>query len=278
MTNKQNYSVLMSVYFKEKPEHLKMSVQSMLNQTIKPNEIIIVCDGPLTKELDDTLETLSKENSCIHLIRLPENGGLGNALRIGLDACSNEFVLRMDSDDYSIPTRAERQLVELENCDIVGGNIIEFVDELDNTIGMRVVPTEQKDIVKFSKKRSPFSHPSVAFRKSAVQNCGGYLDMLYVEDYYLWIRMIQSGARCKNIDECLVYMRSGIDMRKRRAGKIFNHSLRQLRKYMLKTKYINWLQYCVYTTEGTILCHLPVKLKEKVFKVFLRKKVNKESK
>lgn len=265
-----SYSFLISVYEKEHASYLEFSIQSMLNQTLKPDEIILVCDGKLTTELNEVVEKFSKENECIKVIRIQENGGLGNALNEGLKHCTNEFILRMDSDDYSIPTRAEIEVKELENNDIVGSNIVEFEGDIKNIIGARNVPLTQKKIRKFAKKRSPFNHPSVAFRKSFVEECGGYQHLLFVEDYYLWVRMIQKGARCENVKEPLVYMRSGKEMRKRRGGRAFNQSLKKLRKYMLKTKFINIFQYSIYTLEGWIISHMPIRLKEKIYRSFLR--------
>ena len=266
----ENYSVLMSVYYKETATNLRQSIDSMLCQTVKPNQFLIICDGPLSKELDDVLLEYEK-NNCIELYRLEKNGGLGEALKIGIGLCRNDFILRMDSDDYSVPSRAEKEISLLKIYDIVGSNIVEFENEITNTIGMRRVPETQKQIIKFSKKRSPFNHPSVAFRKSAVLASGNYEHFLYLEDYYLWIRMIQHGAKCFNIQAPLVFMRSGLTMRSRRGGKEYLKSLKKLRKYMLQTKYINFFQFILYSCLSGILLRLPIKLKEKVYTHFLRK-------
>lgn len=241
-----NYSVYMSVYIKENPLFFKQSVESMINQTIKPDEIIIVCDGPLTAELDKAIEELCGGNDNIIIIRLSENIGRSYAAQVGLNACKNEIVLRMDSDDISVPIRAELSLKALENCDIVGGVVAEFSDDINNNTGLRVLSLEHKEIVKFSKKRSPVNNATVAFKKSVIINASGYdITLKYAEDCYLWVKAIQSGAIIYNLKDTLVYVKAGQDMAVIRNNDFYK-SAKALRKYMLKTKYINAFQYEFY--------------------------------
>ena len=173
-----DYSILMSVYHKEKPEYLKEAIESMLSQTVKSNDFVIVCDGPLTKELYDVIEFYEKDKSnYIRRIQLEKNMGLGKALNIGLENCKNELVARMDSDDISVNNRIELQLKEFEkNSELVlcGTNISEFYESIDNIIGSRNVPSEYVQIIEFSKKRNPFNHPSVMFKKNIVKEVGSY--------------------------------------------------------------------------------------------------------
>ena len=266
------YSVYMSVYAKENPDFFLNSVESMVSQTIKPDEIIIVCDGPLTIELDNAINYLCSKYAMIKIIRLTENKGRSYAAQVGLDACSNEICLRMDSDDIAIPKRAELSLKSLETCDIVGGVIAEFDGNVSNITGLRVLPLEHKDIVKFSKKRSPINNVTVAFKKSVIQKAGGYdVNLLYAEDYYLWVRAIQSGAVCRNLEDILVYVRAGQGMAARRNNDFYK-AAKNLRRYMLKTKYINIFQYCFYNLSQWIIFHLPNRLKLWIYKTFLRKK------
>lgn len=268
----KKYSVLISVYYKEKASNFSYCLDSILNQTVPPYEVIVICDGKLTKELYDVLDKYMLKTNTIKKIQLENNVGLGIALNIGLKECSCDIVMRMDSDDFSVPKRAEKELQIIENYDIVGSNIIEFEGTIDNIIGERQVPESHEKIIKYAKIRSPFNHPSVMFRKEAVLNAGGYLHMIYAEDYYLWIRMILNGAKCRNISEPLVYMRSGKQMRSRRAGKKYNKSMYLLRKYMLKNKFINFFQY-IYCIIGVALVSiLPLKIKEWIYVTFLRKK------
>lgn len=266
-----DYSVLISVYYKEKSSNFAFCLDSIINQTVLPKEIIIVCDGKLTKELDDILDEYMKKYNFIKKIQLSENVGLGKALNVGLKECSYDIIMRMDSDDYSIPTRAEKELSLIKDYDIVGSSILEFENDINNIIGKRIVPETQEKIRKFAKKRSPFNHPSVMFRKETVEKAGGYQHMLYAEDYYLWVRLLLNNAKCANISEPLVYMRSGIEMRSRRAGRKYNKSMRLLRKYMLKNKFINVFQYLYCLIGVTFISILPIKIREWIYRKFLRK-------
>lgn len=269
-----SYSVLMSVYHKENALWFKESIDSILNQTIPTDDFVIICDGPLTPDLDAVLENIKHSHQeILHVVRLEKNQGLGNALRIGIKECKNEIILRMDSDDYSYPTRAEVELELLNSgCDLVGSAISEFEgDHKLGVTGYKTVPQEHEKIVKFSKKRNPFNHPTVAFRKSVVERAGGYLDFPLTEDYYLWIRMIQSGARCANSGQVLLAMRAGASMRNRRTGRFLLKWQYRLRKYMLKTKYVNIFQFCSSVTKQTIFILMPASFKRLAYKVFLRK-------
>ena len=173
----EKYSVLMSVYNKEKPSYLRESIDSMVSQTEKPDEIIIVKDGPLDKELDDVIkEYKDKRPELFVILELPENKGLGNALNKGLEISKNELVARMDTDDISLPDRCKKQLMEFEknkNLCIVGTQINEFIDQPTEIIRSRVVPLTYDDILEFSKRRSPFNHPTVMYKKTKVLELGG---------------------------------------------------------------------------------------------------------
>ncbi|RFU62783.1 glycosyltransferase [Bacillus sp. V59.32b] len=219
MTN-MKYSVLMSVYYKEKPEFLKLSIDSMLNQTIKPDEIVIVKDGKLTEELEQVIDYYaSVESSLFTIVPLEKNLGLGLALNEGLKKCKNELVARMDTDDISLKNRCELQIEEFlknNNLSIVGTFTDEFYDEPDNIITSRTVPTSHEDILKFSRRRSPFNHPTVMYKKSHVLGCGGYRDVNRKEDIDLFIRMLNKGCKAMNIDKALLLFRSNEDNFKRR--------------------------------------------------------------
>ena len=170
------YSVLMSVYFKENPNWLEYSIESMMNQTVKPDEFVLVEDGPLTEELDSVVEKYAeKYPKILNVVKIEKNGGLGPALKLGVENCRNEYIARMDSDDYSVPDRIEKELnMFLENPDLgmVGSNVSEFIDDIDNVVSSVVLPESNEDIIKFSKKRNPYRHPSVLFKKSVVMSAG----------------------------------------------------------------------------------------------------------
>lgn len=214
------YSVLMSVYHKENPDFFIESIESMLRQTIEPDEIVIVKDGPLTPELDQIIDSYTyQDHGLFTIVSLEKNLGLGLALNEGLKRCRNELVARMDTDDISLENRCELQLKEFDKkpelC-IVGTWTNEFYDNPLNIVTSRIVPEKHDDIMKFSRRRSPFNHPTVMYKKSSVLDCGGYLDVLRKEDIDLFIRMLHNGCFSMNIPKPLLLFRSNEDSYKRR--------------------------------------------------------------
>ncbi|MFL7011311.1 glycosyltransferase [Enterovibrio norvegicus] len=214
-----NFSVLMSLYIKERPEYLIQCLDSLLNQTVKPDEVVIVEDGPLTSELLDVLDGW-QDKIPLKRIRINKNVGLGKALNEGLKHCKFSLVARMDTDDICLPNRFERQLYvfKSENIDICGSWVSEFSENIDIITAFKKAPIQHDDIVKFSRLRNPMNHPSVMYRKSVVIEVGGYDDVLYFEDYHLWLKLIDSKSRFYNIDEPLVSMRANPSQLSRRGG------------------------------------------------------------
>lgn len=179
-------------------------------------------------------------------IYLPENKGLGNALRVALENASHELVARMDSDDVSYPLRFQKQLAIFssdKSVDIVGGDITEFVDEENDMIGKRTVYSTDEEIKEDMKKRCAMNHVSVMYKKCAVQKSGGYIDWPWNEDYYLWIRMIQHGCRFANVPESIVNVRTGDAMSSRRGGKAYFKSEKDIQKYMYDNRMISFPRY-----------------------------------
>lgn len=270
------YSVLMSLYIKENPQYFRAALDSMIQQTVMPDEIVIVEDGPLTKDLYETLDEY--ENRYIDLIKRVKNEtnlGLGKALNAGLKECRNDLVARMDTDDISKLDRCEKQLkVFMENPElsIVGTGIAEFEDAVDNIISIRSVPVGKEKISSYIKKRCPLNHMSVIFRKVDVEKVGGYQDWHYNEDYYLWIRMYEANMTFDNISENLVDVRVGKEMYQRRGGWKYFKSEAKLQKYMYKHKVIGFFTYCSNVVKRFIVqILLPNKLRGWVYKKFARK-------
>ncbi len=270
----QNYSVLMSVYSREKAEYLQKSIESMLSQTIPPSDFVIVCDGLLGEELYRVINDKKREYpECFQVIQLPENRGLGEALREGLAYCKNELVARMDSDDISVPKRCELQLKIFEEKDVsvVGGTVQEFVKDIAQAGAMRRVPETSEKIAKYAKKRNPFNHPAVMFKKSDVIKAGSYVGCRGFEDYHLWIRMMSGGMRGYNLSDVLVYMRIGDGMYKRRGGMSYLKDMINFRKFMLDTGYINMPEFLSSVVAHGIVILIPAKMRKAVYSVFLRK-------
>jgi glycosyltransferase involved in cell wall biosynthesis len=273
--NIPEFSVLMSLYIREKAEYFTQCMESILCQTMLPQEIVIVKDGPLTDALETVLEEYQKKYpDVIKVISLPENRGLGLALAEGIEHCSCEIVARMDTDDIARRDRFERQLAEFHQdpeLDICGSHIIEFEDQIENVLSVRKVPLTNDEIAEYQKQRSAFNHMTVMYKKSAVQKAGNYQDAPLMEDDFLWVHMLQTGARCKNIDDTLVYARTGYAMIERRGGFSYFRKYCQGRRKILETGYISrWDYYKTLGVQG-IVAFVPKKVRLLVFTKLLRK-------
>lgn len=271
----ENYSVLMSVYYKEKPEYLRQAMDSMIHQTVPTDDFVLVCDGPLTTELDAVIAEKQQElESILNVVRLEKNGGLGNALNEGIKHCKHELIARMDSDDISYPERCEKQ-IEVFNkkmeISICSGTVEEFSINPEQVDARRVLPENDADIRKFAKKRNPFNHPCVMYKKSAVEAAGSYQDFYLLEDYYLWIRMLIDGCQGYNLQVPLLHMRAGSEMYRRRAGWKYAGSQMSLLKYMKKIKFISFSDYVETSVGRRVAAVMPNGLRMVVYKKVLRK-------
>lgn len=214
-------SVLMSLYSKEKPEFLRESLDSILNQTLLPDEVLVVIDGPITVQLQSVLDFYLTKTPLLRLLPQEKNRGLGSSLAIGVQNCRFDLVARMDTDDIMRADRLEVQSKLFENdktLSIVSSNIVEFDGDITNITGHRNVPADNDEIRKFSKKRNPFNHMSVMFKREAVIEAGNYQPLSGFEDYYLWVRMLKNGDKGHNVQQDLVYARTGSSMFQRRGG------------------------------------------------------------
>ena len=264
----------MSVYYKEKPEYLDLSIQSMLNQTVKPNEIIIVKDGKLTDELDKVIDKYVNNNKKLFtVISLEKNVGLGLALNEGIKKSRNELIARMDSDDMCKTDRCEKQLKVFEDNEklsICGTNIDEFKDNIDNIVGHRVVPEKNDDIYKFSKRRSAFNHPTVMYKKSVVLKNNGYANLRRNQDVDLFGRMIFSGCTAYNIQESLLWFRSDENLAKRRKSWENTKSYINTIKKFWKMGFSSFTDYLFVLFGQTVMFICPVKVQKLLYKKFLR--------
>ena len=273
-----DFSVAMSVYGKDNPEWFNLSLKSLINQTIKPSEIVLVVDGPVPESIEAVISSYSEKCSelGIHLkpIRLHENKGLGNALRIAVTESSNDLIARMDSDDIAAKDRFEKQIqcfMEDSNLAICGGQIEEFIDDIENVVGKRAVPLTDKDLKKYIKKRCPLNHVTVMFRKRAVCEVGNYIDWFWNEDYYLWIRMALANQKFANIPQTLVYVRVGKDMYSRRGGVKYFKSEIMIQNLLLSNKMIGIPTYLSNCTKRFIVqILLPNSIRGWVFQKFAR--------
>ena len=269
-------SVLMSVYKNDIAQNVKTAVESIINQTYRPSQVVIVVDGPVPDETTKTLEELKELYSEVEIYPLEQNVGLGNALKEGMTHCVNEIVARMDSDDIAVEDRFEKQIKKFEeDCElsIVGSNIAEFIGDKDNVVSIRSVPENHDDICKYLKKRCPFNHMTVMFKKSEVEKAGGYLHWFYNEDSYLWARMYLAGCKFANIPENLVYARINEATFQRRGGYKYYKSERDLFKFMYKNKIIGWGEYQkAKAIRFVIQVLMPNSVRKYVFLKMMRKK------
>lgn len=215
----QDFSVLMSVYHKERPTFLCAALDSIFSQTILPSEVVLVEDGPLTPELDSIIEGYVVKYPILKIVPLKVNQGLGNALNEGIKFCSYDLVARMDTDDICKPNRFEQQLkifAAHPEFDICGSWIDEFIDNVHQIENQRRLPEYHEDIYQYAKGRCPVNHPTVMYRKSKVLAVGGYQG--FPEDSNLWVKMLMSGCKFYNIQESLLWFRVTHDLYKRRGG------------------------------------------------------------
>ena len=288
------FTLLMCVYDKEDPLHLRRCLESLDELTVKPDEIVIVKDGPLTPELDEVLTnhrfrtshqtqeiTQSQESTQpqndgqqanVNIISLPENVTLGPARSKGVVAAKNDWIAIMDSDDICKPDRFEKQLKMIESnptLGLIGGQIAEFYSDPENPTATRKVPTEHNDILKFAKTRNPFNHMTVMFKRDAVINAGNYRCFPLFEDYDLWTRMIYDGTICANHPDVLVDARISSGTYGRRRGFKYISSEWKMQKELKKLGIIGGIEFI-----RNILLRIPVRLlPEKLLGITYRKVV-----
>lgn len=269
------YSVLMSLYIKEKPDYLKMSIDSMVKQTIIPDQIVIVKDGPLTNVLEEVLISYqAKYPELFYIVTSEKNLGLGLALNLGLRYCRNELVARMDTDDISLSDRCERQLRAFDNdrdLAIVGTMVDEFYENPREIIATRIVPTNHDEIYEFAKRRSGFNHPTVMFKKSIVLRCGAYSNLRRNQDVDLFGRMLFSGFKAKNLDSSLLLFRSNKALSKRRRSWENTKSYISTIYKLWKMGYSSFGDYILVCIAQTIMFISPVVVQSWLYKKFLRK-------
>lgn len=270
-----NFSVLMSIYIKDNPKWFEEALDSMVNQTLKPTELLIMQDGPITDIQKVIIDKYMEKYPFIRTIPNNTNQGLGLVLKDGINAAKYDLIARMDADDISIPTRFEKQIEYFKNhleVDCVGSLIVEFEDNPYNSDIVRKLPETNEEIIRFAKKRNPIGHSSVMYKKEAVLKAGNYRDYYLVEDYDLWVRMIESGAKFYNFQEAITYMRINKDFYKRRGGLKYYKSIHKFKKELYKKGYLSFKEYLKTNTASLIVTMMPGFMRTFIYKKLLRKK------
>lgn len=268
-------TVLMSAYKKDNAQDFRKSVESISEkQTLPPNEVIIVIDGPVPDELTNTIKKLEKEIPYIRTHWLPENKGLGNAMNVGVNLCSNELIARMDADDISTPDRFEKQIEFMERhpmIAVLGGQISEFIGNENNIVGYRKVPLDPEECRKYYQDRDPLNHMTVMFRKSAVLDSGNYLPWHLDEDTYLWGRILKKGYKIANLPDVLVNVRVGEAMYARRGGWKYFKSDTSILKWKLENGLTSKSSFFYnYLVRFTVQVLMPNSVRAWFFKKMLR--------
>lgn len=271
MNTELKFSVLMPVYAKEKPEYFSLALESIFNQSLVPNEVVVVQDGPLTLDLYTVIsQFMDKFPSIMKIVNLEKNSGLGIALNHGIEACSYDWIARMDSDDFSVYDRFKKQvnyLAEHPEVDLLGSNIQEYDEDMTKVISVRKVPESHDEIIASIKKRSPFNHMTVFYRKTKVIERGSYEDCISFEDYYLWCKLAIGGLKFHNLQENLVNMRTGNAIAKRRGGKKYLLNMLGFQKRIYKLGMLSFLELT-----GNILIRGTVAVLPASLRVFLYRK------
>ena len=268
-----SYSVLMSTYAGENPDFLRKSMKSVFNQTVSTNNFVLVCDGVLTPPLENVIKNFKRRyGSILCIVRMPKNLGLPIALNIGLANCLYEVVARMDSDDIAHPARMERQLAEMDGIDILGSSVIEFATTLNDLKTQRKTPLNRCEIIEFAKRRNPFNHPSVMYRKSKVLEAGGYEQFSLCEDYQLWVKMIMAGCNVKNLKEPLLYMRVGSGLYKRRGGVKYFLTMFKFRRWLKNVGFCGQKDFVISMLYHAFSCFSPSFVRRYFYEKFLREK------
>ena len=272
------FSVIMSLYEKDNPSFFKDALESVsTNQSLKPNQIVVVEDGPVSHVFDDIFNSVSADNPTIEflLIKKETNKGLAAALNSAIDACKYEWIARMDSDDISVSSRFEKQFCFIEShpdLAVVGGNMGEFYDTIGDIALRRVVSCNHDGICKMMKKRNPMNHITVCYKKYAVVSCGKYSESFgKLEDYKLWVDMVNAGYKFGNIKDVVCYARVGDGFIERRSNKREIKDWDMLQKYLLKNKIVNKFESIMNKAYIRLFIYSPKFVKKLAYKTFLRK-------
>jgi len=261
-----SFSVLMSVYAKENPDYLKECLQSLVEQTLQPSQVVLVEDGPISDTLANIIHSF-KDLLNIESVLLEKNIGLGPALNKGLESCYFDLVARMDTDDIAVSDRFQKQVKVMEqypDISVSSGVVEEWNEDMTKMLHMRHLPLDHESIFKFAKLRCPVSHPAVIYRKSAIQRVGGYPD-IYPEDYPLWSNLLQNGFKFKNIPDVLIKMRVGEALVSRR-GLDFLKGEIEIFKFQKQIGFINSYELFRNISQRLVLRLSPTLIKRLLYK------------
>ena len=201
-------SVIMSTY-KEDERLLRESIESILNQTYRDFEYIIILDYPDNDVHKSVIEEYALKDDRIHFYINEKNMGLTDSLNRGLSLCHGEYIARMDADDISLPNRLERQMKYLEknHYDLIGG-ITEMINENGSLLySIKSIPTDPKKINKALRYSQCIAHPTWLGKKEVFEKNAGYRHMPLCEDYDFTLRAVLNGFVISNLNEAVLKYR-----------------------------------------------------------------------
>ncbi len=269
----KSYSVLMPVYFNENPDWFRASIQSVLDQTLAPDEFVLVCDGPLTSDLEAVIDWVQiAAADRLKVVRMATNVGLGVAINVGLQHASNDWIIRMDSDDIAYPDRCERQIdyALRGELDVASSWVEEFAVDPTLVTCMRTLPETHAEIIRLAHRRNPINHSCVLYRKSKVIAAGGYRHMPGFEDYDLWVRMLQAGAKMGNLQASLLYMRADSGLYRRRGGLRYCRDMARFWFAVRKLGFVSTLQCWTNIIPRSIVSLVPNTWRQRIYQKRLR--------
>ena len=269
-----NYSVLMSTYAKDRPDWLITAVKSMAEQSLRPYEIVIMIDGQIPNELQKAISACAERYpGLIRTVPIKENVGLGEAMRLGIHECGCEWIARMDADDISDPMRCEEELrlANEKNADIVGCDCEEFVDDINSPRSNRLFPEDHESLIRLSRRKTPFCHPAVMMKKSAVLKAGNYKQVFLLEDYDLFVRMLASGSVACSVKRVLYHVRVNENFYNRRGGIKYVKTLLCFNWSLLRRRWTSPLDFIVRSCGNVLVSLSPTWLRKWIYRRFLRK-------
>ena len=276
----EKYSVLTTLYAKEKPEYLRQSLDSMLGQTVPPDEYVIVEDGYIPDPLEQVVNEYAGKYPIFKIVKLEKNSGCGKASIAGMNACSNDLVARIDSDDISLPNRCEKELQMFEqepDLVVIGSDHYEFDEDPEQINIIKKMPARPEEIYEYGKKRNPFNHSTVMLRKSIVDKYGGYAPIKRSLDFELFTRLLYNGCKCRNIPEPLVKYRAGMGRIKRKKSWISLKCDMKIHRRNYRIRYISLPEYVFVVGRYWAFFLMPQKMAEFLFKKFYRQEIETDS-
>jgi glycosyltransferase involved in cell wall biosynthesis len=267
-------SAIITTYRGDDADELSDALDSILDQTLPPAEVVLVEDGPVTADIESTVADYQHRHSEIFsILPLESNWGQGYARRIGIENANHDLVAMMDADDVSVPQRFELQVEYLQQhpeIDAVGGYSAEFTTDMDSPHAVRQVPVEPAAVASKARFKSPMNQTTVMARRAAILDAGNYRGVDRMEDYGLWGRMLSNGSALANLPTVLAKVRGGGPMYTRRGGWEYAREEVRLQRQFLDMGFVSLPVALVNLCIRVPIRLLPNRLRAVLYSRFLR--------